>query len=366
MKSEFIDGALTFFLEGRIDSNNASQVEGEIMDESPIFENVDIAFDAEKLEYISSAGLRVLLKVKKKTKKDITVRNVSDEVFDIFDVTGFGDIFKIERQMRTISLRGCKKISSALNGEIFQLSEDEMVKVYGKDIPLSEVKKERAYSQTAIAMGVPTLIPYDVVQCEQGYGLVYEKADTTSLAYLISHKPEMAEIFANMLAKLLKELHTTEIPEGKLPDIKSRYRQWIREADDPSDSKTVVFSNLIDSIPDSPTYVHGDINLNSVMVQDGELLLLDMSGSARGNSLFDLSALFASLVAIESKDEGYCRRNFGLTKATCAAFWQKFFNSYMDGKQEEIKSMNQLLAKYFILKESVLAKVESRNRVKMS
>ena len=364
MKSEFIDGALTFFLEGRIDSNNASEVESEIMDESPIFENVDIAFDAEKLEYISSAGLRVLLKVKKKTKKDIVVRNVSDEVFDIFDVTGFGDIFTIERQMRTISLRGCKKISSALNGEIFQLSEDEMVKVYGTDISLSEVKKERAYSQTAIALGVPTLIPYDVVHCEHGYGLVYEKADTTSLAYLISHKPETADTYAIMLSRLLKELHTTEIPEGKLPDIKTKYRKWIRETDDPSDSKTQVFSSLIDSIPDSSTYVHGDINLNSVMVQGGELLLLDMSGSARGNSLFDLSALFASLVAIESKDEGYCRRNFGLTKAACARFWQKFFNTYMDGKQEEIKAMNQLLAKYFILKESVLAKVEDKHRVK--
>lgn len=365
MKSEFIDGVLTFFLEGRIDSNNASQVEAEILDQGFILENVDVAFDAENLEYISSAGLRVLLKVKKRTKKDVVVKNVSDEVFDIFDVTGFGDIFTIERQMRSISLRGCKKISSALNGEIFMLSEDEMVKVYGSDTPISEVKKERAYSQTAIALGVPTLIPYDVVECEQGYGLVYEKADTTSLAYLISHNANVAEKYAVMLAKLLKELHTTEIPEGKLPDIKSRYRKWIMEADDPSDSKTMVFSNLIDSIPDSSTYVHGDINLNNVMVQDGELLLLDMSGSARGNSLFDLSALFASLVAIESKDEGYCRRNFGLSKATCVLFWQQFFNTYMDGRQDDIKSMNQLLAKYFVLKESVLAKVEDKHRLAM-
>ena len=364
MRSEFTEGAMTFFLEGRIDSNNASKVESEIMDESPIFETVDIAFDAENLEYISSAGLRILLKVKKKTGKDIIIKNVSDEVFDIFDVTGFGDIFKIERQMRTISLRGCKKISSALNGEIFQLSEDEMVKVYGMDVPLSEVKKERAYAQTVMALGVPTLIPYDVVRCEQGYGIVFEKAETTSLAYLISHKPDTADVYAVMLARLLRELHSTEVPQDKLPDIKERYRKWIAETDDPSDSKTVVFSNLIDSIPDSSTYVHGDINLNSVMVQDGELLLLDLSGSARGNSLFDLSSLFASLVAIETRDEGYCRRNFGLSNAVCHSFWNKFFDAYMDGKKEEIKSMHQLLAKYFVLKESVLTKVEKKYSLK--
>ena len=82
------------------------------MDKSPLFENVELALDAENLEYISSAGLRVLLKLKKRLKKELTVRNVSDEVFDIFDVTGFSDIFNIERQMRRISIKGCKKINT--------------------------------------------------------------------------------------------------------------------------------------------------------------------------------------------------------------------------------------------------------------
>ena len=362
MKSDFSQGAMTFFLEGRIDSSNAAEVEADIMDNSPLFDNVDIAFDAKGLEYISSAGLRVLLKVKKATGKDIIVRNVSDEVFDIFDVTGFGDIFTIERQMRQISLKGCKKISSALNGEIFQLSDDEMVKVYGSSVPLEDVKKERSYAQTAMVYGVPTLIPYDVVKCEQGYGLVFEKAEMTSLAYLISHDPSRLDGLAKMLAKTLKELHSTEIPKDKLPNIKDRYNEWLKEIDDPTDSKITVFSTLINSIPDSSTYVHGDINLNSVMVQGDELLLLDMSGSAYGNQLFDLSALFASLVGIEAKDEGYCRRTYGLTKAVCVTFWNSFFNEYMSDRQGEINSMNQLLLKYFVLKQSVLMKLEDKHR----
>lgn len=364
MKSEFNEGALTFFLQGRIDSNNASEMEKEIMDASPIFNNVEVAIDAEKLEYISSAGLRVLLKLKKRLKKDLTIRNVSDEIYDIFDVTGFSDIFNIERQMRRISIRGCKKISSALNGEIFLLSDDEMIKVYGSSIPLADVKKERSYAQTAMVYGIPTLIPYDVVQCEQGYGIVFEKAEMTSLAYIISHDPQTMNVYAVMLAKILRELHTTEIPKDKLPDIKERYREWIREAGDPADSRISVFSALIDSMPDRNTYVHGDINLNSVMVQGDELLLLDMSGSAYGNPLFDLSALYGSLVGIETTDEGYCRRTFGLSKVTCINFWNKFFASYMSGRQEEIKSMNQLLSKYFVLKQNVLNKVEKKNSLK--
>jgi len=186
----------------------------------------------------------------------------------------------------------------------------------------------------------------------------------TSLAYIISHDPQTMDLYAAMLARTLRELHTTEIPTGKLPDIKERYKEWIREADDPADSRISVFSALIDSIPDRNTYVHGDINLNSVMVQGDELLLLDMSGSAYGNSLFDLSALFGSLVGIESTDEGYCRRTFGLTRSACISFWNKFFAAYMSDRQEEIKSMNQLLSKYFVLKQNVLNKVEQKNRLK--
>ena len=363
MRSEYKDGALTFYLEGRIDSSNADELESELKDQDMLFDEIDIAFDMERLEYISSAGLRVMLKIKKSAKKPVRAVNVSDEVFDIFDVTGFSDIFVIERKMRTISLRGCKKISSALNGEIFQLSDDEMIKVYGKNVALSEVKSERKRAQTAMIYGVPTLIPYDVVKCEEGYGLIYEKAAMTSLAYIIAHDPSSVKICAMHLGKLMSELHKTEIPEGKLPDIKDRYREWINEVDDPGDSKVAIFSKLIDSIADSNTYVHGDINLNSVMIHKDELILLDMSGSATGHAIFDLQALFASLVAIENKSEGYCRKTYGLSANVCKEFWRVFFDTYMQHRQEEIKSMNELLARYFVLKESILNKLEHKNRL---
>lgn len=363
MKSDFIDGAITFFLEGRIDSNNAADIETEIMDESPLFEGLGLTFDAAGLDYISSAGLRTFLKIKGATGKEITIKNVSDEVFDILDVTGFGEIFNVERKMRTISVRGCKKISSALNGEILQLSDDEMIKVYDASVGLKEVKDERDHARTAMIYGVPTLIPYDVVKCEKGYGIVFEKAEMTSLAYLISHNPDTLGLYAGKLGMMLKDLHTIKIPEGKLPNIKDRYRQWIKEVDDPADSQTAVFSQMIESIPDSDTYVHGDINLNSVMVRDNEILLLDMSGSAYGSSIFDMAALFASLVAIEAKQEGYCRKTFGLSKATCLDFWKRFFSSYMGDRADEIGTMNQLLLKYFVLKQNVLNKVEKKHRV---
>lgn len=363
MKCEFKDGALTFYLEGRISSSNVAEFETNIKDERSMFGPMPVAFDAAGLEYISSAGLRVFLKLRKETKSPVRMFNVSDEVFDILEVTGFVDILEVERAMRHISLTGCKKISSALNGEIFQLSEDEMIKVFGNTVPLSEIKKERATAKTALICGIPTLIPYDVVSCEQGHGIVFEKAEMTSLSYMISHDPTKMPHYAKELARLLKELHTTSIPEGKLPDIKDRYRQWIEELGDDRDVNADVFAKLIASIADADNYVHGDINLNSVMIKDGELLLLDMAGSAHGHRLFDLQSLFASLVVMEKSDEGYCRRTFGISSVECLKFWKIFFGEYMDNREQEIASTNELLLKYSVLKQRVLTKVEMKHRL---
>ena len=80
MRNQFRHGTLFLYLEGRIDSSNVDSLETQLKEEGLIQNNVDIAFDAKDLTYISSAGLRVLLKVKKKVKRPVSIVNVSDEV----------------------------------------------------------------------------------------------------------------------------------------------------------------------------------------------------------------------------------------------------------------------------------------------
>lgn len=88
--------ALTISLEGRLDTTTAPSLEEEI---NGSLENIEeLTFDFAKLEYISSAGLRVLLSAQKKMNKQgkMVVKNVSEEVSEIFEVTGFSDILTIE------------------------------------------------------------------------------------------------------------------------------------------------------------------------------------------------------------------------------------------------------------------------------
>ena len=82
--------------EGRLDSATAPEMESVIKELLPGI--ADLTFDFEKLEYISSAGLRVLLSAQKAmdTKGRMKVTGVNEAVMEIFEITGFSDVLNIE------------------------------------------------------------------------------------------------------------------------------------------------------------------------------------------------------------------------------------------------------------------------------
>lgn len=87
---------LTFVVEGRIDSTTAPELEAAV--KSDIGQCSMLIFDFINLDYISSAGLRILLGAKKlMSNKGMKVINVNDTVYEIFEVTGFSYILDIER-----------------------------------------------------------------------------------------------------------------------------------------------------------------------------------------------------------------------------------------------------------------------------
>ena len=91
------DGSkLTLALEGRLDTTTAPQLEGELKE--ALDGVTELNLDFEKLEYLSSAGLRVLLAAQKVMNKQgkMVVRHVNETIHEVFEVTGFIDILTIE------------------------------------------------------------------------------------------------------------------------------------------------------------------------------------------------------------------------------------------------------------------------------
>lgn len=91
------DQVATFVLEGRLDTTTAPELEQVLL--PGLDEAEELVLDFEQLDYLSSAGLRVLLAAQKKAnrmRKIMTIRNVNDTIMEVFEMTGFADILSIE------------------------------------------------------------------------------------------------------------------------------------------------------------------------------------------------------------------------------------------------------------------------------
>ena len=90
------NGVTVIKLEGRLDTTTAPELEKAINDEGDGLENLVLDFNG--IDYISSAGLRVLLTAQKKMNAQghMELTNVSEAVMDIFEMTGFADILEIK------------------------------------------------------------------------------------------------------------------------------------------------------------------------------------------------------------------------------------------------------------------------------
>lgn len=96
IKKEMENNDLLVSLQGRLDTGTAPDLENALKDEMDNVKNLTI--DMKELEYISSAGLRVLLSLQKTMNKQgsMVIKNVSEEIMEIFEITGFTDILTIE------------------------------------------------------------------------------------------------------------------------------------------------------------------------------------------------------------------------------------------------------------------------------
>ena len=89
---------LTLLFEGRLDTSTSKQLEDEVT--ASFDGKTTVVFDFDKLVYLSSAGLRVILAAQKKMnnqKGKMIIRNVNATIMEVFEITGFSDILTIEQ-----------------------------------------------------------------------------------------------------------------------------------------------------------------------------------------------------------------------------------------------------------------------------
>ena len=130
MRTELKNNDLTLYLEGRIDSNHAAETEAAMLEAIRKHPGADIVLDAENLEYISSAGLRALMTLRKYSEDPITIKSVSAEVYEIFEMTGFTELFDVQKALRSVSTDGLEIIGKGTTATVYRLDREMVLKVF--------------------------------------------------------------------------------------------------------------------------------------------------------------------------------------------------------------------------------------------
>lgn len=335
--SSYIDNDILYIcLKGHIDSSNAAQAEEAINAIRAEHPEKQIILDAEQLEYISSAGLRVVLRLLKQ-KKDLQIINVSSSVYEILEMTGFTEMLPVKKAYRRLSVEGCTMIGRGANGAVYRYDEETIVKYYFNPNALPEIHHEREMARKAFILGINTAIPYDIVRVGDGYGAVAELLNAESISRLLAEDPENIEKYAGIFIEMLKKIHSTELKPGDMPDMKQIAVDWADFLKDylPEDQWEKLHA-LVAAVPERNTMLHGDYHSCNVMVQNNETLLIDMDTLCMGHPIFELASMFNAFVGFSEVDHETSLSFLGIPFEMAVDFWKICLKLYLDTEDEKV------------------------------
>ena len=323
-------------VEGRVDASNAASAEEKIFNIKNENSGKHVVVDADKLEYISSAGLRVILKLRKEEPK-LAIINVAADVYDVFDMTGFTDMVTVEKAYPRMSVEGCEFIAKGANGAVYRYDNETIVKTYFAKDSLPEIKQERENARRAFVLGINTAIPYGIVRVDEGYGTVTELLNAVSVTKLIRNNPNDLTLAANYYIQMLKSIHEINVEDGVVPDMKEIALSWADfVAPHLNHEQATKLRALIEAVPKTNNLLHGDYHTNNIMVQNEEPLLIDMDTLCMGHPVFELGSMFNAFVGYSELNHENMMDFFGYSFETAGKFWNLVLKMYLGNDDEAV------------------------------
>ena len=323
-------------VEGRIDASNAAEAEEKIFNIKNDNPGKHIVVDADKLEYISSAGLRVILRLRKEEPK-LAIINVASDVYEVFDMTGFTDMVTVEKAYQRMSVEGCEFIAKGANGAVYRYDDETIVKTYFAKDALPEIKQERENARKAFVLGINTAMPYGIVRVDDGYGTVTELLNAVSVTKMIRNNPDDMSEAAKYYIDMLKTIHAIEVEDGEVPDMKETALAWADfVAPHIPEDQGKKLRALVEAVPKQNTLMHGDYHTNNIMVQNGEPLLIDMDTLCMGHPIFELGSMVNAFIGYSELNPQNALDFFGFTHETAEKFWRLVLKMYLGTEDEEV------------------------------
>lgn len=323
-------------IQGRVDASNSSVADEKIAEIRVQHKDKHTVIDADRLEYISSAGLRVILKLLKQEPK-LAIINVDPDIYQVLDMTGFTDMVTVEKAYKRLSVEGCEFIAKGANGAVYRYDDETIVKTYFAPDSLPEIKQERENARRAFVLGVNTAIPYGIVRVGDGYGTVTELLNAKSITKLVRENLNDLETPAGYYIDMLKSIHAIEADTDDLPCMRKTALEWADfVAPHIPEEQYKKLRRLIEEVPVCKTLLHGDYHTNNIMVQNNEPLLIDMDTLCVGHPVFEFGSMFNAFIGFAETDPDVSNEFFGYGNEVAKKLWQMSVSGYIGSNDEEL------------------------------
>jgi uncharacterized protein (TIGR02172 family) len=272
-----------------------------------------------------------------KSVPEMCIVNVPSAVYEVFDMTGFVELFSITKAYRRVSVEGCEVLGQGANGKVYRVDADTAVKVYYSKDALPEIERERMFARTAFVRGLPTAIPYDVVRVGDSYGSCYEMLNAETFAELLISGEKTVEEIAELSVDLLRQIHATLADTTIMPSMRDVVLDWARFLTDylePELGEKLV--SLVAAVPEDDHMLHGDYHIKNVMMQDGECLLIDLDTLCHGHPIFELASMYNAYVGFGETDHEVTHAFLGIDFETAGELWERMLHLYLAGQPDEV------------------------------
>jgi len=188
--------------------------------------------------------------------------------------------------MRTVPLNN--PIARGRTADVFDWDDGYILKLFHNWFSVEDIEYELRIARAVHASGVKTPAAREMVQVDGRNGLIYERAEGTSMLRIFQRKPWKVFSFARTLAHLHVEMHNSRF-DADVPDQRGRLQRKINRAEAlPTQLKTALLNSL-HPLPDGDRVCHGDFHPDNVLLSGKDTIIIDWIDATRGNPLADVA-----------------------------------------------------------------------------
>ena len=222
-----------------------------------------------------------------------------------------------------------------------------LAKLFMPGFAADTAKREFLINQVVYESGLPTPKPIRLITDGERFGAEYELIQPKrSFTRIISQEPDKLVPLSERFAVLAKQIHQTPADTTRLPDMRELAGTWIDRLTEFPDDLKARFHRFLDTVPSTPTCLHGDLHIGNIITDGSRDLWIDVGDFAYGVPEWDLGMMYYSshFLSPERADN-----IFHLDNNTLRAHWDAFAPVYygtdsQEALEAEVRKLHPFIA----------------------